>query len=104
MAWAALVAEWCASASGSFASLTLVDVTPEMASDGVSRIVGFMSAHIESGFTSLEEAAEAIGNYLPNRPKRGASEAQELSSPRSATIAIAGIGIPDWSDQRSARA
>ncbi|HMS19808.1 MAG TPA: alpha/beta hydrolase [Sphingorhabdus sp.] len=70
---AALVAEG-ALRPGSFASLTLVDVTPEMAPDGVSRIVGFMSAHIESGFTSLEEAAEAIGNYLPNRPKRGASE------------------------------
>ncbi|AJA11735.1 alpha/beta hydrolase fold family hydrolase (plasmid) [Sphingopyxis fribergensis] len=70
---AALVAEG-AVRPGSFASLTLVDVAPEMDPEGVSRIVGFMNAHVERGFASYDEAAEAIADYMPNREKRGASE------------------------------
>src|SRR3546814_8808852 len=42
--------------------------------EGVSRIVGFMNAHVERGFASYDEAAEAIADYMPNREKRGASE------------------------------
>src|SRR3546814_12900959 len=52
---AALVAEG-AVRPGSFASLTLVDVAPEMDPEGVSRIVGFMNAHVERGFASYDEA------------------------------------------------
>lgn len=60
-------------ASGSFASLTLVDVTPQMEASGVARIVGFMAANAREGFASHEEAARVISDYLPHRPSRGAS-------------------------------
>lgn len=57
-------------APGSFASLTLVDVTPTMQAQGVARIVGFMAARAREGFASPDEAAEAIAAYLPHRPGR----------------------------------
>ncbi|MFX5760902.1 alpha/beta hydrolase, partial [Acinetobacter baumannii] len=44
----------------SFASLTLVDITPQMESAGVARVVGFMAAHAREGFASPEEAAQII--------------------------------------------
>ncbi len=59
---------------GSFSSLTLVDITPNPNQDGVARIRGFMTAHIEEGFASLEEAANAIGTYTKNRDKRAPSD------------------------------
>jgi pimeloyl-ACP methyl ester carboxylesterase len=70
---AGLVAEG-ALRPGSFTSLTLVDITPNPNMDGVARISGFMSAHVEDGFASLKDAAEAIGTYTKNREKRGPSE------------------------------
>jgi pimeloyl-ACP methyl ester carboxylesterase len=57
----------------SFASLTLVDITPQMESAGVARVVGFMAAHAREGFASPEEAAQIISEYLPHRPSRKAS-------------------------------
>ncbi len=60
--------------AGSFSSLTLVDITPKPNADGVARISRFMTAHIEHGFASLEEAAEAIGTYTANREKRAPSD------------------------------
>lgn len=50
-------------------SLVLVDVTPRMDPEGVAKIQGFMGAQMESGFASLEEAAEAIAEYLPHRKR-----------------------------------
>jgi pimeloyl-ACP methyl ester carboxylesterase len=58
---------------GSFASLSLVDVTPQMEAGGVARVIGFMEAHVRKGFASPDEAARAISEYLPHRPSRGAS-------------------------------
>lgn len=69
---AGLMAEG-AVAPGSFASLTLVDVAPQMEESGVTRIVGFMAAHAREGFASPEEAARVISEYLPHRPSRTAS-------------------------------
>ncbi|WP_430445979.1 alpha/beta fold hydrolase [Sphingorhabdus contaminans] len=60
-------------APGSFASLTLVDITPQMEAGGVARIVGFMAANAQQGFASPEEAARVISEYLPHRPSRKAS-------------------------------
>ncbi|MCB2057690.1 MAG: alpha/beta hydrolase [Novosphingobium sp.] len=60
-------------APGSFASLTLVDITPKMEAGGVARVVGFMAAHAREGFASPEEAARVIAEYLPHRPTRKAS-------------------------------
>lgn len=59
---------------GGFASLTLVDITPNMSPDGVARITGFMAQHMEAGFASPEHAADVIAAYTPNREKRGPSD------------------------------
>lgn len=61
-------------APGSFASLTLVDITARPDTQGVARITGFMRAHVEEGFASPEDAAAAIGNYTANRERRGPSD------------------------------
>jgi len=53
---------------GVASALVLVDVAPRMEAVGVARIVGFMTARPD-GFASLEEAADAIAEYLPNRPR-----------------------------------
>lgn len=60
-------------APGTFGSLTLVDVTPQMEPGGVARVVSFMAAHAREGFASAEEAARIISEYLPHRPSRKAS-------------------------------
>jgi pimeloyl-ACP methyl ester carboxylesterase len=56
-------------APGRAAALVLVDITPRMERAGVDRIVGFMLEHVESGFGSLEEAADAVAAYQPHRPR-----------------------------------
>lgn len=48
--------------------LVLVDIVPKMEQRGVGRIVGFMS-RFPDGFASLEQAADAIASYLPDRPR-----------------------------------
>ena len=50
-------------------SLILVDITPRMDVGGVAKIQGFMGERLEEGFASLEEAADAIAGYLPNRER-----------------------------------
>ena len=64
----ALVAQY-ESGQDCFAALILVDVTPRMHRDGVDRILGFMSDRVEDGFSTLEEAADVISAYLPNRSR-----------------------------------
>ncbi|PWW03997.1 pimeloyl-ACP methyl ester carboxylesterase [Hoeflea marina] len=49
--------------------LVLVDVTPNMDPDGVSRVQGFMGERMREGFASLEEASDAIAAYLPHRKR-----------------------------------
>lgn len=49
-------------------AVVLVDITPRMDPEGVQKIVGFMNAHPQ-GFASIEEAADAISEYLPHRPR-----------------------------------
>jgi len=49
-------------------ALVLVDVVARLAQEGVERIVGFMTAN-PGGFASLEEAADAISAYYPDRPR-----------------------------------
>jgi pimeloyl-ACP methyl ester carboxylesterase len=55
---------------GLLAGLVLVDITPHMDADGVSRIQGFMAERMREGFATLEEAADAIAAYLPHRAPR----------------------------------
>lgn len=52
-----------------FSGLVLVDVTPSLAASGLLRIQGFMTARLDDGFASVEEAAEAVAGYLPVRDK-----------------------------------
>ena len=52
-----------------FAGLILIDIVPRMDPRGVDHIQGFMRARAAEGFTSVEEAAEAVAAYLPHRPK-----------------------------------
>lgn len=50
------------------AALVLVDIVTDMEPAGVERIVGFMNAH-HAGFASLDEAADAVAAYYPERPR-----------------------------------
>ena len=52
-----------------FRALILVDVTPRLERDGVERVIGFMAKNSRQGFASIEEAADVIAAYLPNRAK-----------------------------------
>jgi pimeloyl-ACP methyl ester carboxylesterase len=52
----------------------LVDITPSINPDGVDRITGFMQAHAGEGFATVEEAADAVAAYLPNRPRPASGE------------------------------
>jgi pimeloyl-ACP methyl ester carboxylesterase len=48
--------------------LVLVDVVPRYEKDGSARIRDFMFSHVH-GFATLEEAADAVAEYLPHRTK-----------------------------------
>jgi pimeloyl-ACP methyl ester carboxylesterase len=48
--------------------LVLVDVVPRFEKSGSARIRDFMFNHVH-GFDSLEQAAEAVAEYLPHRTK-----------------------------------
>lgn len=48
--------------------LVLVDVVPRYEKAGSARIRDFMSSHLD-GFDSLEQAADAVAEYLPHRTK-----------------------------------
>jgi pimeloyl-ACP methyl ester carboxylesterase len=50
------------------AALILVDVTPRLEQKGVQRIGDFMRLGID-GFDSLEDVADAVASYLPNRKR-----------------------------------
>jgi pimeloyl-ACP methyl ester carboxylesterase len=50
-------------------ALVLVDVAPRIEQKGVERIGAFMLEHVEDGFGSLEEVADAIAAYNPHRPR-----------------------------------
>lgn len=49
-------------------ALVLVDVTPKLEAEGVDRIFRFMTSHPE-GFASVAEAAAAVAEFLPHRPR-----------------------------------
>ncbi|MEM5582351.1 alpha/beta hydrolase [Roseibium sp. AS2] len=54
---------------GGLSALVLVDITPRIDMGGVSKILGFMGERVDEGFADVEEAAEAIARYLPNRAR-----------------------------------
>ena len=57
-----------------FSALVLVDITPRIDPDGVAKIHGFMRAHAREGFATIGEAAQAVADYLPHRPKPASDE------------------------------
>ncbi len=54
---------------GAFSALILVDITPRVEKKGADRIIKFMTANLEHGFATLDEAADSIAEYLPHRPR-----------------------------------
>jgi len=50
-------------------ALVLVDVAPRIEAAGRDRIGSFMIEHMEEGFGSLDEVADAIQRYNPHRPR-----------------------------------
>ncbi len=69
---AALLAEGDAERSQGtnlFSALVLVDITPRVDMSGVAKVLGFMRANAEEGFASIFEAAQAVAEYLPQRPR-----------------------------------
>ena len=50
-------------------ALVLVDVAPTIEMEGALRIGAFMAEHMEDGFASLEDVADAIAAYNPHRPR-----------------------------------
>jgi len=49
--------------------LVLVDVAPNVEMAGVTRIREFMRRHIDDGFASLDDVADAVQAYNPHRPR-----------------------------------
>ena len=49
-------------------ALIMVDIAPRVETEGIAKIQAFMAQKPE-GFSSLEEVAEAIGNYQPRRAR-----------------------------------
>lgn len=58
------------SAESLTSAIILVDIAPKAEQKGIERIFAFMSSHLESGFASLEEAADAVAAYLPQRSRK----------------------------------
>ena len=57
-----------------FAALVLVDVTPRIDPDGAAKIRGFMRGRAREGFATIDEAADAVAEYLPHRPRPSSTE------------------------------
>lgn len=57
-----------------FSALVLVDITPRMEARGVAHVQNFMMARAREGFASVDEAAESVAAYLPNRARPPSTE------------------------------
>jgi pimeloyl-ACP methyl ester carboxylesterase len=55
--------------AGAARALVLVDVAPRTEASGRDRIGQFMAEHMEDGFASLDDVADAIQRYNPHRPR-----------------------------------
>ena len=54
---------------GTLRALVLVDVAPRLRREGVDRVLAFMLDRADTGFATLEEAADAVARYMPHRPR-----------------------------------
>ena len=68
---AALLAAGKAAGEGRevFSGIVLVDITPRVDGGGVAKVQAYMRARAHEGFATIAEAADAVGAYLPHRPK-----------------------------------
>ncbi len=68
---ASLLAEGDAEKRGEtlLAAIVLVDITPRVDLRGVEKVQGFMRAYAEEGFATIADAANAVAEYLPHRPR-----------------------------------
>jgi pimeloyl-ACP methyl ester carboxylesterase len=57
-----------------FSALVLVDITPRVDMSGVAKVLGFMRANAKDGFGSIADAAQAVADYLPQRPRPKSTE------------------------------
>ncbi len=57
-----------AAETGVASALVLVDVVPRLNPEGAERIIAFMRARPD-GFASLDEVADAVSAYYPQRPR-----------------------------------
>ncbi len=57
-----------------FSALVLVDITPRVDQTGVAKVLGFMRARAKEGFESVADAAQAVADYLPQRPRPKSNE------------------------------
>jgi pimeloyl-ACP methyl ester carboxylesterase len=64
---AALIAQG-ESAEPPASAVVLVDIAPRVDPAGVSRIIEFMTGNPD-GFSSLDDAADAVATYVPHRPR-----------------------------------
>ena len=64
---AALLAE-AGSGKSLCRGIVFVDVTPRMELHGIKRVIAFMAARPD-GFATLDEAADYVAGYLPDRPR-----------------------------------
>ena len=57
-----------------FAALILVDVTPRFDPQGASKVRDFMRGNSQEVFAAIDEAADAVAQYLPHRPRPASNE------------------------------
>ena len=70
---AAMIVEG-STAPGIMAAVVLVDITPRQEQVGVDRVVTFMLDRAKDGFASLEDVAEAVASYQPQRSRPPSTE------------------------------
>lgn len=63
-------------------ALVLVDIVPNMSASGIAHIRHFMKSTL-NGFASLDEAAAAVSNFIPNRPKPASNDGLERNLNRA---------------------
>lgn len=66
------------------AAIVLVDITPTVERAGVERIVNFMQKHAKDGFANLDEVADYVASYLPDRPRPKSTSGLEKNLRRGA--------------------
>jgi len=85
-------------------ALVLVDITPRVDQTGGAKVLGFMRAHANEGSSSITEAAQAVADYLPQRPRPKSNEGlkKNLRLSRDDVVPSAG-GKPNNPVHRSRR-